>query len=85
MNSHGERMEYEGVGSRFASEFGFVSNDESKVFTIESSEQARSALPDGHIDDLRDWEEGFLRNDLAGGILQCEESELFLEKILVED
>ena len=69
LNSYdGTRMEYEGVGLRWMSEFNFVSDDESRIFDMH---------------DLRNLE-AFLENGAAGAFLQCEEPELFPEKVWVE-
>ena len=68
LDDDGTKMEYEGVGSRWASEFGFVSEDESKIFDMH---------------DLRNLE-AFLENGSGGGFFRCEEPELFPEKIWVE-
>ena len=70
LDSDGNRMEYEGMGSRFLFEFTFVSEDESKVFNI----------------DLRNRGADISNNNIIiSAFLQCEEPELFPEKILVED
>ena len=68
LDDDGTRMEYEGVGLRWMSEFNFVSDDKSKILDMH---------------DLRNLE-AFLRNGAAGAFLQCEEPELFPEKIWIE-